>query len=74
MQPSHKLFARPWRLVENAEDAGGGGLALVYFEDEPIRASTLKRLGKDDARQPAARIARLPELLQEARKLARSAG
>jgi hypothetical protein len=79
MQPSHKLFARPWRLVENAEsfgieDAGGGGLAFVYFEDEPIRASTLKRLGKDDARQPAARIARLPELLQEARKLARSAG
>jgi hypothetical protein len=49
-------------------------MVFVYFEDELILASTLKRLGKDDARQPAALIARLPELLQEARKLARSAG
>jgi hypothetical protein len=56
MQSPHELFARPWRLVENAEsfgmeDAGGRGLAFVYFEDEPIRASTLKRLSKGDARR-----------------------
>jgi hypothetical protein len=74
MQPPLKLFARPWRLVENAEsfgieDAGGRGLAFVYFEDEPIRASALKRLGKDGARRLAAQIERLPELLEEVRKL-----
>src|SRR5580693_7209746 len=66
MQPPPKLFARPWRLVENAEsfgieDAGGRGLAFVYFEDELILASTLKRLSKADARRLAAQIERLPD-------------
>jgi hypothetical protein len=74
MQPSPKLFARPWRLAENAEsfgieDAGGRPLAFVYFEDESVRATTLKRMSKDDARRLATQIERLPELLQEVRKL-----
>ena len=70
MQAPRKLFARPWRLVENPEsfgiiDAGGQPLAFVYFEDEAVRARSMKRMTKDEARRLAAQIVRLPDLLQE---------
>jgi hypothetical protein len=73
MQPPPKLFARPWRLVEDAEsfgieDAGGRGLAFVHFEDEAVRASTLKRLSKADARRLATQIEKLPDLLEELKR------
>jgi hypothetical protein len=60
----------PRRLVENAEsfgieDARGRGLAFVYFEDEAVRVSMLKRLSKADARRLATQIERLPDLLEE---------
>jgi hypothetical protein len=74
MQPPRKLFSGPWKLVEHAEsfevaDAGDHGLAFVYFEDEAGRAGSLKRMGKDPARRLATQIKRLPELLEEVKRL-----
>jgi hypothetical protein len=45
-------------------DANGAQLAYVYFEDEPQRRMTMKRLSKDDAWQLARAITRIPALLQ----------
>ena len=45
-------------------DGNGETLAFVYFEDEPQRRMTMKRLTKDDAWQLARAITRIPALLQ----------
>ena len=50
-------------------DAGEQPLAFVYFEDEAGRARSMKRMSKDEARRLAAQVVRLPELLEEVRKL-----
>jgi hypothetical protein len=44
-------------------------LAYVYFEDEEARWAVMKRLTREDARRLATQIARLPELLDELRRL-----
>jgi hypothetical protein len=39
-------------------------LAYVYFEEESVRQSTMKRIGKGEARQLARAISRIPRMLQ----------
>ena len=45
-------------------DASGQRLAFIYFEDEPVRRSSMKRISKADAWQLARAIVRIPGLLQ----------
>jgi hypothetical protein len=48
-------------------DAMDQPLAYVYFEDEPARPLTMKRLTRDEARRIAVHVARLPQLLPSGR-------
>jgi hypothetical protein len=62
--PSTRRFPPPWTVEENREsfvihDAIGQPLACVYFEDEPQRQMSMKRLSRDEARRIAANIAKL---------------
>jgi hypothetical protein len=63
-----RRFPPPWsaEVTPNCfivRDANGQAPSYVYYESEPGRRSTVKLLGKDEARRSAANIAKLPELL-----------
>jgi hypothetical protein len=61
-------FPPPWSVEELdgcmiVWDRDGQAITYVYFEDDPRRRSLAKLLTRDDARQIAANIAKLPDLL-----------
>ncbi len=69
----HRGFRRPFKVIQHEEafevlDALGQNLAWFYFEDEPTRRATMKRLSSAQASWLARNFARLPELLEGRRQ------
>jgi Glutaminase len=62
-----RRFPPPWSIEERQEsfivkDANGQQLAYLYFEDEPQRQMSMKRLSRDEAFLIAVNIAKLPSV------------
>jgi hypothetical protein len=71
---NNRRFPPPWSVEELTEsfvvrDANGQDLGYFYFENEPQRQRSMKRLSKDEARRIAANVAKLPELLGSSGRL-----
>jgi len=70
--PEQRRFRTP-RVVEDlagcfvVKARGGQELAYIYYEDDPRRRSIVKLLSLDEARQIAAAIANLPEVVRSAK-------
>ena len=65
--PSPRRFPPPWSIEEHEEsfivkDANGQRIAYLYFEDEPQRRLSTKRLTRDEAFLIAVNIANLPSV------------
>ena len=62
-----RRFPPPWSIEEQTEsfivkDATGLSIAYVYFENEPQRQMSMKRLSRDEAFLIAVNIAKLPRV------------
>jgi len=67
MPQSHRLFPPPWSIEEHNEsfiikDQTGQPLCYLYFEDEPQRQMSTKRLSRDEAFLLAVNFAKLPRV------------
>ena len=69
-----RRFPPPWSVDDPdkkladcyiVRDANGHALAYVYFEDEPGRRAAAHLLTRNEAREVALNIVKLPELLQK---------
>jgi hypothetical protein len=65
--PTPRRFSPPWTIDEQTEsfivrDAKGQALAYIYFEDQPQRQMSMKRLSRDEAFLVAVNIAKLPSV------------
>jgi hypothetical protein len=65
--PPPRRLPKPWTIDERTEsfivrDAKGQALAYIYFEDEPRRQMSMKRLSRDEAFLVAVNIAKLPNV------------
>ena len=65
--PSPRRFPPPWSIEEHTESfivkyANGQRIAYLYFEDEPQRQMSMKRLSRDEAFLIAVNIAKLPSV------------
>jgi len=62
--PERRRFPPPWSIEERQESfiANGQQLAYLYFEDEPQRQMSMKRLARDEAFLIAVNIAKLPSV------------
>jgi hypothetical protein len=74
--PSTRRFPPPWSIEERQEsfmvkDANDQQLAYLYFEDEPQRQMSMKRLSRDEALLIAVNIAKLPSVPRQILKTSR---
>jgi hypothetical protein len=65
--PPQRRFPPSWSIEERQEsfivkDANGQQIAYLYFEDEPQRQMSMKRLSRDEAFLLAVNIAKLPSV------------
>jgi hypothetical protein len=65
--PERRRFPPPWSIEEHNEsfiikDATGQTLAYLYFEDEPQRQMSMRRLSRDEAFLLAVNFAKLPRV------------
>jgi hypothetical protein len=65
-----RRFPPPWSIEKSQEsfivkDANGQQLAYLYFEDEPQRQMSMKRLSRDEAFLIALNIAKLPSVQRQ---------